>query len=163
MRAPGHHGIALFFGHGREAFNGRAQIRFNQRKPITDLQHQGAIHDVLCGRPPMGPAPGIFAGKAIELRDQPHNRVARIARGSGQRSTVQALGPRDAGDGGGGVFRDDAKPRLGAGKRRFHIQHLLQIGVFAKGDAHGIRAIKRAEHRAIGWVHGHDILPFARP
>jgi hypothetical protein len=35
----------------------------------------------------------------------------------------------------------------------------LQIGVFAKGSAHGIRAIKRAEHWAIGWVHGHGLLP----
>ena len=158
MRPPGHDCGAMPRCHCREARNGCAQISFNQRQAIADLQHQGAIHDVLRGGAPMGPAPGIFARQFGELIDQPHHRIASIAGGGGQGGAVQCFGARHTGDGGGRLGRDDPKRCLRARQRRFHIQHLLQIGVFAKGSAHGVRAIKRAQHGAVSGVYGHGFL-----
>ncbi len=162
MGAPGHHRAGMGAGHAREALDGAGEFRAEQLQRLTQLQHHGAVHDVLGGGAPMGPSPRFRPRQRRELLDQAHHRITRVARGGGECRQVQAFRARGGGDGRGGLRRHDAQPRLGAGQRGLHIQHGLQEARLAHHGAHGVGAVERAQDGRIGGVHGHGGGPEGR-
>ena len=159
MRPPGHHRVAVLFRLRDQCGDHAGERGADQRQALAHLEHRGGVHDVLRGGAPVRPAAGLARG-ARQARDQADHRVADIARTGGKFLGDEVFHARGAGDRLGRIRRDDAEPRLHAGKRRLDVEHALEIRVLVEHRAHRVAAVEGAEDRAVGGVDGHGWLLF---
>ncbi len=155
MGAPGHHRVAVPRRLRCQRIDDGDQFGADQRQPIAHLQHRGAVHDVLRRRAPMRPAAGLPGG-ARQAAHQADHRVADIARAGGQFVGAQVLDPRRLLDGLGGGGGDDAKPGLHFRQRGLDIQHPLRLRRLVEHRPHGVAAVQRAHHHAVGGIDRHQ-------
>jgi hypothetical protein len=133
-------GVAMLPRQLGKARDGAIEIRQQRVDGGAQGQHAGGIDHVLAGGAPMHMARGIRVGLGDlsgERLDQGDREIAGTCRGLGQISEIERACLAGFRDRARCVCGYDAGRRLGARKRCFKIQHVLEIGSIIADRAHG--------------------------
>ncbi len=93
MRSARHRGVTKPLGPRGQGSRDGDQIAAQVAHCLTHLQDQRRVHHVLSRRAEMDVARGFFSGDTAELRDQPHHRIADLARARGDALEIQVVEP----------------------------------------------------------------------
>ena len=149
VAAAGHRRVAVFARERGERAGNAVEMPLDQDERLADLHHRGGISDVLGGGAPVAPFAEPIAAQTDKLL---HDRQYRIADALGLTFQFAKI---DLGDVAmpadllGGLFGDDAEPRLGARQSRFEIEIFLQPVFIRKHAAHGFGREDVAKNRRV--------------
>ena len=129
----------------------RAQLRdvvFDDAQTFAQLQDDGGVHDVLCGRTPMHETAGI-AALLGHLVHQRQDGIADIVGLVTQEIEVEGRDVSALGDGLGRINGNDAAFRLRFRQRDLDLGIAADEGIVGKHLAHGRRAEGIAEQKRV--------------